>query len=70
MPDLEASMRTAEWQSFIVAMQERKLPKSCNLRTVQTQLYRLYTERAITKAQWMEFETDLHELEPALPRLG
>jgi hypothetical protein len=66
----EISMRVAEWQSFVVAIQERKLPKIGSLSTVQAQLYRLYKERTITPAQWSEFQADLHQLEPALPWLG
>ena len=63
-------MCVAEWDSFVVAMQERKLPKICSLGTVQAQLHRLYREHTITKAQWLEFESDLHQLEPALPWLS
>jgi len=63
-------MRVAEWQSFVAAIQERKLPKICSLRTVQAQLYLLYTERTISQTQWSEFQADLHQLEPALPWLG
>jgi hypothetical protein len=70
LPDQENPMRVAEWQSFIVAIEERKLPKICSLSTVQSQLYRLYQEHTITKAQWSEFQADLHQLEPALPWLG
>jgi hypothetical protein len=63
-------MCVAEWQTFIVAVRDRKLPKTCSLNAVQTQLYRMYKERAITAAQWSEFQADLHKLEPALPWLG
>jgi hypothetical protein len=70
LPNQEIPMRVAEWQSFVDAIQERKLPKICSLRTVQTQLYRLYKEQTITQAQWCEFQADLHQLEPALPWLG
>jgi hypothetical protein len=67
----EVSMCVAEWHSFVLAVQERKLPpKKYSLATVQQQLYRLYKENTITPAQWSEFEADLHQLEPALPWLG
>ena len=70
LPNQEIPMRVAEWQTFVVAIQERKLPKISSLSTVQTQLYRLYKERTITQTQWSEFQADLHQLEPALPWLG
>jgi hypothetical protein len=63
-------MCTAEWQSFIKAVRERRLDLNCNLVTVQNQLYRLYKEHTITEAQWSEFQSDLHQLEPALPWLA
>jgi len=63
-------MCVAEWQTFVIAVRERKLPKACSLSAVQTQLYRLYKERTITPAEWSEFQADLHQLEPALPWLG
>lgn len=63
-------MCVAEWDSFVVAMQERKLPKISSLGTVQSQLHQLYKERTISREQWTEFEFDLHRLEPALPWLS
>ena len=63
-------MCVAEWDSFVVAIQERKLPKIASLSTVQSQLHRLYKERTITQDQWLEFQSDMHELEPALPWLS
>jgi hypothetical protein len=69
-PGQEFRMRVAEWQTFVVAVRERKLPKITSLSTVQTQLYRLYKERTITQAQWSEFQADLHQLESALPWLA
>ena len=62
-------MCVAEWHSFILAVKERKLPRNCSLVTVQKQLYRLYQEKTITQAQWLEFEADLRQLEPSLPKL-
>jgi hypothetical protein len=69
-PGQEFEMRVAEWQTFVVAIRERKLPKISSLSTVQAQLYRLYKDHTITHAQWSEFQADLHQLEPALPWLG
>jgi hypothetical protein len=63
-------MCVAEWDSFVVAMQERKLPKISSLGTIQSQLHQLYKERTISREQWTEFEFDLHRLEPALPWLS
>ena len=63
-------MYVPEWQSFVRAFRERKLSRNCSLSTVQTQLHMLYRENAISRAQWMQFEADLHQLEPALPWLG
>jgi hypothetical protein len=63
-------MYVPEWQTFIRGIRERKLLKSCGLGTVQSQLYRLYREETISRAQWQQFEADLHQLEPALPWLG
>ncbi|WP_263352618.1 hypothetical protein [Acidicapsa acidisoli] len=63
-------MCVAEWHSFVLAFKERRLLRNCSLVTVQKQLYRLYQEKTITQAQWSEFESDLHQLEPALPWLG
>jgi hypothetical protein len=62
-------MCAIEWQSFVTAVQERKLPKIRGLSTVQTQLYLLYREHTITHAEWSEYQADLHQLEPALPWL-
>ena len=63
-------MYVPEWQTFIRGIRERKLLRSCNLGTVQSQLYWLYREETISRAQWQQFEADLHQLEPALPWLG
>jgi hypothetical protein len=60
-------MYPSEWQSFIQAIKERRLPRGCNLRAVQMQLYQYYKSRAISTAQWTEFETSIHRIEPTLP---
>jgi hypothetical protein len=63
-------MCVIEWQTFVCGVRERKLLKSCGLGTVQSQLFQLYREQTISHAQWLQFEADLHQLEPALPWLG
>lgn len=60
-------MYSSEWQNFMLLVKERKLPRGCNLHAVQAQLYQYYKAHSITTAQWAEFETDIHRLEPGLP---
>ena len=56
-----------EWQNFMLLVKERRLPRGCNLRAVQVQMYQYYKAHCITTAQWAEFEADIHRLEPSLP---
>ena len=60
-------MYPVEWQNFMAAVKQGKLPKTCDLKAVQTQLYKFYKARCITTAQWAEFEADVHRLDPNLP---
>ena len=60
-------MHSSEWHNFMLLIKERKLPRGCDLRAVQTQLYQYYKARCITTAQWAEFEAGIHRLEPSLP---
>ncbi len=61
-------MYPSEWQSFMLMVKERKLPKGCNLHAVQAQLYQYYKSRSITTAQWAEFEAGMSPVgaKPAL----
>jgi hypothetical protein len=60
-------MHSSEWQNFMLLVKEGNLPKGCDLRAVQAQMYQYYKSRSITTAQWAEFEADIHRLEPSLP---
>jgi hypothetical protein len=60
-------MYPLEWKCFLNAVREMQLPRSCNLRMVQAQLHRIYQANKITPSQWAEFESVVHQLEPALP---
>ncbi len=60
-------MQLAEWENFLQLVKSGKLPKGCSLEAVQAQLYQYYKARCITTAQWTEFETHIHRLEPGLP---
>jgi hypothetical protein len=51
----------------MLMIKERRLPRGCDLRAVQAQLYQYYKSRSITTAQWAEFEVDIHRIEPSLP---
>ena len=60
-------MYPSEWESFLFALKRMELPKSCSLRTVQTQLHRIYLTKKISATQWAEFEAVVHQMDPALP---
>jgi hypothetical protein len=65
--NVEGPVYSTEWQSFMLLIKERKLPRGCNLHAVQAQLYQYYKTRSITTDQWAEFETGIHRLDPSLP---
>ena len=50
--------------------EERLLPSGCCLHVIQVQLRDCFRKRRITRAQWAEFETQVHRLDPGLPWLA
>ena len=63
-------MNSGEWRKTMQLFEERLLPSGCCLHVIQVQLRDCFRKRRITRAQWAEFETQVHRLDPGLPWLA